>query len=410
MRVLIVSSFFPPDAMGGAEISAWNFGQWLRRHGHEVAVLTTARRPQDACDDVLEDGLRIWRIATPRLYPVHEYGSPPNWARLVWHLQDHLDPRNQIPVRRVLDAFAPDAASIHLLTGIGWNTLVQFADRDVPVMFGLHDAALACLRSGMFRAGRTCTVQCRECRLSSAWKQHQVGKLRRVGFYSPSAANLARVEQFVPLANHPRLVMVNPNRYPAARVAHMASPHPRLLYVGRLHPMKGVAVLLEAAERVAATCTFTLDLVGGGPEHDALLARYGHHRWLTFHGHVDQPTVSDHMARADLLCAPSVWEENAPGVVIHALGIGLPVLASAIGGLPELVRDGITGKLVPPGNSAAWAQELTRLITDPQILPKLRANAWADRARFDPELAGQALCEFLGKIAGGSLTPRPPPP
>ncbi|RVT90155.1 glycosyltransferase [Sphingomonas crocodyli] len=408
MRILIISSLFPPDALGGAEISAWNLACWLRDHGHEVGVLTTTAGSESATTGVIEDGLRVWRVRMPRPYPMAHYGNQPAAAKLVWHLLDHLDPANIDIVRDVLREFKPDFASVHLLAGLGWNSLAELARHDVPVLFALPDLALACVRSGMFRGDHTCQRQCTECRLSSWWKQRQIGKLRRLGFYSPSRANLQSVESLVPLRKRPRRVIFNPNRYPVPVRPYRAGSLPRFLYAGRLHRTKGVDVLLDAADIVAGRgLAFTLAIAGDGPDGEMLRERYGNRPWLTFHGHVSQQRVSDLMAEHDLLCLPSVWAENSPGVAIQALSQGMPVLASNVGGVPELVDPGITGALLPAGDTDTWAETLAALILQPHHIRRWREAASVRSDRFDPEQLGARLFELIEEISAQGPLLRP---
>jgi glycosyltransferase involved in cell wall biosynthesis len=77
--------------------------------------------------------------------------------------------------------------------------------------------------------------------------------------------------------------------------------------------------------------------------------------------------ISNIMVNSDILCIPSIWAENSPGVVIHALSLGLPVIGSDKAGIPELVEDGKNGLLVPPGDMLAWQVALERIL-DPGAL------------------------------------------
>jgi glycosyltransferase involved in cell wall biosynthesis len=89
---------------------------------------------------------------------------------------------------------------------------------------------------------------------------------------------------------------------------------------------------------------------------------------VKFHGSVDQATVADFMSHAGVLLVPSLWAETVPGVAVHALWAELPVLASKIGGIPEHVVNGQTGRLLPPGDEAAWSAEIARVVRDrPQV-------------------------------------------
>jgi glycosyltransferase involved in cell wall biosynthesis len=87
--------------------------------------------------------------------------------------------------------------------------------------------------------------------------------------------------------------------------------------------------------------------------------------------HADVPRA---LADLDLLVVPSVWEENAPFVIREALSLGVPVVASDLGGMAEMVEHGRNGLLFPPGDARALARALRRLVDEPLLLDRLRAG------------------------------------
>ena len=400
MRVLVISTLFPPNVIGGAEISAWNLARWLKSQGHEVGVVTTANLPGEAEDDVVDkDGLRVWRIWMPRRYAAANHIDRPKPQKMLWHLQDHLDPRNRRLVEKVIDAFQPEFVNIHLLAGIGFNILSSLAKRDLPVMFALHDLAVICLRSSMFKEGRECRTRCATCIASSWWKQHLIAKVRRLGFYSPSSANLETVEAHFPLHRYLTLVAPNPNRYPEPTVTSAPSEKVRFLYVGRIHPTKGVETLLAAADSLAERHDFSLTIVGEGPSAAGLRNSYGDRSWVHFTGRVPQEEVSNWMVASDVLCIPSIWAENSPGVAINALNCRLAILGSNKGGIPELVHHEDNGLLVEAGDVPAWAKAMERLIEDRQGLETMRENAAQRATAFHPATLAEKLYRFMLSIA-----------
>jgi glycosyltransferase involved in cell wall biosynthesis len=144
------------------------------------------------------------------------------------------------------------------------------------------------------------------------------------------------------------------------------APRERLLFVGRLNEQKGLATLLEAmAQSPHAT---GLDVVGAGPDERALrvqadmLGVADRVRWL---GHLAQPELVPLYQRARALIVPSV-EEGLGLVAVEAQLCETPVIASASGGLPDIVRDGETGLLVPPTDSVALARAMDVLTSNPE--------------------------------------------
>jgi glycosyltransferase involved in cell wall biosynthesis len=116
------------------------------------------------------------------------------------------------------------------------------------------------------------------------------------------------------------------------------------------------------------------------------------------------PLVPDRVA-AELRAAavavlPALWWENCPMAVLEAAAHGVPVVASAVGGVPELVDDGRTGLLVPPGDVAALAGALTRLVSDPAEADRMGRAGWARmRSRHDPAAHVAALQDVYRRVA-----------
>jgi glycosyltransferase involved in cell wall biosynthesis len=142
--------------------------------------------------------------------------------------------------------------------------------------------------------------------------------------------------------------------------------------VGRLHPQKGFASLLAAVARVRERLpAIRLLLVGGGALRRDLVARaeaLGLAEVVIFAG--SRGDVPEILAALDLFVLPSLWE-GLPNAVLEAMAAGLPVVATAAGGTPEVVVDGETGLLVPPGDVTALAEAIERLLRDPGLRRKM---------------------------------------
>jgi colanic acid/amylovoran biosynthesis glycosyltransferase len=151
-------------------------------------------------------------------------------------------------------------------------------------------------------------------------------------------------------------------------------PPYHLLALGRLVPKKGFPVLIEACRRLADQgLDFHLTLAGDGPERRRLrklIDRQKLAHRVSLPGAVPHRDVARLLARADLLVMPSLIapsgdRDGIPNVILEALLCGVPVVASAVSGIPEVIRAGDTGWLVEPGNSAALAQAATAALADP---------------------------------------------
>jgi glycosyltransferase involved in cell wall biosynthesis len=162
-----------------------------------------------------------------------------------------------------------------------------------------------------------------------------------------------------------RIVDVVPNGVDAVRFSPRArpdKPSPAALWLGVMAPVKRLDTLLDALTEVPE---LELVLVGSGPEHDAVektACERGVAGRVAFRGPVVDPEAA--FAEADLFVLTSA-AENCPLALLQAMACGLPVVASRVGGVPEIVRDGVDGLLFPAGHVAALARALRWLIADP---------------------------------------------
>lgn len=373
-RVLIVSSLFPPHVLGGAESSAYNLALHFRDNGWDVGVLTTAVDANDATHGTAFEGMRIWRVLMPRPYATFHFQKAKGLQKLLWHFLDHFDPRNKRIMADVLDNFRPDVASIHLLQGLGYNALEEITKRNISINFVLHDLGLACIRMNMFKNGSECAAQCAICKCSSAYKWNMLKQGKKLGFISPSQANIDTLSKFLPITSYRNQAILNPNSYPPATAQRTSADYMRFLYVGRLHSTKGVDLLLDVLSQLKTRHAFKITVIGDGQESASLRAKYGAHDWCHFTGYISQAEISNYMVNSDAMFIPSIWAENSPGVVVHALSLGLPVMGSRKGGIPELIKDGMTGKVVEAGNADAWRDAIAAVLQKPEILAQWRTH------------------------------------
>ena len=206
---------------------------------------------------------------------------------------------------------------------------------------------------------------------------------------------------YSPAVFHPRLPE---ERAALRRQLDIAADTRLVAFVGHLVPVKALDVLLRAwarllREQPAAAAKLSLVLIGEGSEREALLRLAAHEGIagrVAFLGPRPQAVVADWLAAADLLCLPS-HAEGSPNVVVEALASGLPVVASRVGGIPDLVDDGVNGLLVPPGDPAALATALAaalRLDWDPtRISSSIAHLTWSALGRRNREVLADVATE-----------------
>ena len=190
-----------------------------------------------------------------------------------------------------------------------------------------------------------------------------------------------------------RLTVKSNFAWPTAR---REGPGDHFLFVGRISPEKGLHTLLDAWTRTSAK----LLVVGDGPDADRL--RGIAPKNVEFVGTVAQQRVADFLRGARALLLPSLWYEAQPRVILEAYAAGVPVIASRIGGIPDLVLEDRSGYLAEPDEVAEWASAVERLLDDRQAkqLGDGAYRLWTDH--YSPKRALGALEDAYRRALSGS--------
>jgi glycosyltransferase involved in cell wall biosynthesis len=167
-----------------------------------------------------------------------------------------------------------------------------------------------------------------------------------------------------------------------------------ILCVGTLHEVKGQAYLIEACYQLQEKgFDFECHFVGDGPDKQSLAAQVEQTRLadkVHFHGRLTRDEIASLLLDADVLAVPSVptrdgRREGIPVVLMEAMGTGVPVIASNLSGIPELVNDRLTGLLVPPGDAISLASALERYLQDSELRRRL-GNAGREKVEREFDL------------------------
>lgn len=181
---------------------------------------------------------------------------------------------------------------------------------------------------------------------------------------------------------------------------------PVIMVTGRLaSAQKGQELLIRALPDILRQCpSAVLIVVGDGPDRatlEALVGELGLGRAVRLLGHRDD--IPDLLAATDVLVVPSLCEDAFPFTALEGLAAGRPVVASAAGGLPEIVRDGETGLLVPKGDASALVDATLRLLRDPALAHRLGRAGSAFTARFSIETHMEELTGLYEEIAANRV-------
>ncbi len=309
--------------------------------------------------------------------------SPLSMAReLVWNSKISAE------LEQAAAAFDPDVVHVHN-TFPFISPAAYTAVQGRPVVQTLHNFRLLCPQAMLLRKGKVCE----DCVGKMPWRGVLHGCYRSSRMHSAAIAGMlvahraigtwrTRVTRYVALNEFGRIkfiegglpagrISVKPNFVDAPSLS-LSEPREGFLFVGRLAPEKGIGLLAEAAISLAGSAS--VRVAGSGPE-DALLVTTPNVKVL---GALSAAEVMAEMSRAQALVMPSLWYETFGLVIIEAFAAGLPVIASRLGSMATLVREGKTGLLFEPGNVNDLVDKLRWALTHPHDMAIMGAQARAE--------------------------------
>jgi len=374
MRVLMVHNAY--QQRGGEDSVVESEVALLRQHGHEVHVY---ERHND------------------------EVGQTPKWqlaAGTVWSSRTVRD------VQALIAGFKPDVMHVHNTMPLVSPSVYWAAQKlGVPVVQTLHNFRLLCPQAMFVREGRVCEDclgkvpwrgvlhKCyRGSRIQSAVMAGMLTTHRVLGTFA------TKVDKFIALNEFCRAKMIE-GGLDGDRISVKPNfvdwqPAPRWdqrvggLYLGRLTPEKGVDVLLRALVRQPS---LRVRVVGGGPMAEVVAGASG----VDYLGFLPLTEIWGHLSTASYMVVPSVWYEGFPRTIVEAFASGVPVIASRLGSLAEVVTDGKTGLLFNPGDDEDLAAKLAWAESHPQAMIRMGQAAREEyEARYTPERNCAELIEI----------------
>jgi len=422
VQVLHVPYTYFPDAAGGTEVYVRALAARLGERGYASAIAA----PGTSTERYICDGMMVYRFETDRRPRLElAYGAPDDLAAAGF--------------RAILQQAAPQIVHLHARTAAVSEALVDAARGcGARVVFTYHTPTVSCARGAMMLFGKTpCDGRiqpgrCVACTLQGLGVPEPAARLagaatatlgprlaaRAARLPLPNAARIPllvaaggggfasfmhKIDRVVAVCDWVRDVLIR-NGVPAASITvsrqgvprGRASAQPcgqsrdggplRIAYLGRIDPAKGLDLLVRALALIPEA-RVRVDLYavrqGESAYADRLTEQVRADDRLRLQAPVPPDTVVQVMARYDLIAVPSRWLETGPLVVHEAFAAGVPVLGARLGGIAELVRDGVDGMLVAPDDPAAWAGAIERLAGEPALLAAMRANSPVPRTMDD---------------------------
>jgi glycosyltransferase involved in cell wall biosynthesis len=406
MRILLLAQWYPP-IIGGEEGHVRNLAIGLSERGHQVSVATLVQPGHGAGTEV-QDGIRVHRIAglvqrIDALFSLERRSAQPL-----------PDPGVMRALAAIIARERPDVVHGHNWIVHSMVPLKRWSGAGLVVT--LHDYSLVCPKKTLVRTSTSGEQLCEGPALMKCLRcaSHHYGTARAIptvlSLFAMKPWEVASIDAFIAvsdavakwnrLAEIGRPLHIIPNFVTSAhgrnrgqlgRWTDLLPAEPYMLFAGAFARAKGIKVLLQAYGDGEGLPPLVLI---GYPTADRLTELSDLGPRVSVFVDWPQDAVMEAWRRSLAGIVPSIWRDPCPTVVIEAMLAGKPVIASSIGGLPDLVAAGVSGLLVPPGDWEALREAMRELSRDADLYARLSSGA-AERA---PRFTGDTVIPRLEAV------------
>lgn len=381
MKICIVSNLYPPHIIGGAEITVAKLAEALSNKGHEVMVITTSPQKNESFEEL--NGVKVYRINPWNLYTIYDHQDKSALNKALWHGMDIWNLNSYQKVRDILKNEIPDVVHVNNYKGFSMSIFDAVKSLNIPLVFTAHDCSLICPRANLMHGnGAICEDPQIICNLYSSvqrrlikgkvdWltapSQFIIDKLKSCNFFHE--VKTSKIPLGIELTDK-RLV----KNYETIDIS----------YMGGLNKTKGVHVLINAFRRIENN-NIKLHIYGKGVDEEEFKKLADSDPRIIFHGYLQRDQLLDSYEQSNLTVLPSICYDNSPMMIYESLTSSTPVIASNIGGIPELIEESHNGYLFKPGDEAKLQEILEGLINYPESLKLLEKGAFESASQYSME-------------------------
>ena len=343
MKVIYFNTLYYPNIVGGAEKSLQLLAEKLIKYDVEPIIVTTYK--EDKIDYI--NGVKVYYLHHRNLYWINDsLPSTSSVNKAIWNAKDIYNKDMYKKVEEIIKLEKPDVIHSNNLKGfstVPWNIAKK---NKIPVIHTLRDFSLMCPKSTMFQDGINCEKRCSTCTIFTEYKRiasnkyvdmvvgnsnFMVEKHKKLGYFKEVQGK--RIFNGTPILSEN---IISDKKVEESKV--------KFFYMGRIEETKGVNLLLDTFKDING-----VELVLAGRVYDDKIeenikkGRYPEH--IKFIGYANPSEI---LPEIDVLIAPSLWHEPLPRVILEAYSYGKFVIGSNRGGIPECIKEGITGYIFDP--------------------------------------------------------------
>ncbi|MFA6426983.1 MAG: glycosyltransferase family 4 protein [Candidatus Magasanikbacteria bacterium] len=374
MKVCIINNIYPPYHRGGAEQVVVKSAQGLVAQGHDVVIITSAPR-----GDFSErhEHTTIYRRRPPNVYFYTDAHKHSGMVRFIWHVCDIFNFSTASWVKNILEKEKPDIVHTHNLIGLSFFIPSVIRKLGLRHIHTVHDVQLV-EPSAMILKDREHSWRYTgfPTKIYTWVMKKLMGSPQVVISPSQFLLDFYTKRGFFPLSK--TVVVRNPLTFDFTLESREQGTGNRkqgndlfnFLYLGQIETHKGIFLLIEAFKNIQLDMQkqIHLHIVGNGSQLDEVIEKTKGNVHITVHGRVERDKLPELFSRMNVTVVPSLCYENSPTVIFESLFFHIPVLASRIEGIAELIEEGESGITFEAGNVASLAEKMKWAIEHPQDL------------------------------------------
>jgi len=358
MKILLINNIYAPYDRGGAEQVVKKTIDELLAHGHQVVLITGT---PDGEEVVTDERCTIYRIHPNNIY---FYTSGHRFhviIRFFWHLLNLSNVFVLSKIKKILIEESPDIVHTHNLMGLSFLIPSLIRTLNIRHIHTVHDVQLVEPSGMIIKQKETCwRYNGLPTKLYTTITKKLFGSPDVVISPSQFLHNFYASRGFFKKSQC--VVIRNPIPFSTYEIEtnKKVSNSIHFLYVGQIEKHKGIDILVEAFLQVKNE-DIRLNILGSGSQLEYLTDSAKNDTRIIFHGRATRQKVADFFKKSDVTVVPSLCYENSPTVIFESFFFGVPVLASKMEGIAELIEEGKNGITFEAGNREELTQKIEEL-------------------------------------------------
>lgn len=362
MRICIVNTFYYPDIIGGAELSVLKLAEQLYKNGNQVDILCTS----DKTKNEVINGVNIHRIKINNIYnPIEISNNYEKLNKLKIKLYQLIDKYNIFNYRlfyKELKKIKPDVIHINNIYGISsviWSVAHKLR---IPMVQTLRDYSLMSLENNNKKIIKKFiySFASKNIDLVTAPSQYTLNQFTQNGYFGNARKSVVyNAIDFSNTSIKEILEIKKKNLISKEKI--------KFVFLGRLEKEKGIEFLINTFNEIQEE-NIELIIAGKGIYEEEIKSISKNNKRINYIGFINEEQIDILLKESDVLIIPSLWPEPFGRVIIEAYKYSMPVIGTISGGIPEIIRNNVTGKLITPNNKEELKEAIKYFLNKENIL------------------------------------------